>query len=543
MERITSIILLFVFILRSTREVLLSTFWWQAKEYRLDRLLVFLKTKRGKGVFVPLLFWVKLLIFFSLLLQMYSNDPIYLFVYLAGLAFLIEDCVFARELFERRIRKPVFTLRAKRIMATSGAFIFLVILGGYRFGLFLNTLQLAVLLLVLDKLIPLATFTGVVWTQVSVNRTKRREIEQAKQRLDQAEGLITIGITGSYGKTCTKEFLATILKTKFKIAATTGSENTEFGIARKIMANVSPETQVFIAEMGAYKKGEIARLANIVCPKIGIITGIAPQHLSLFGNWRNLLDAKYELISSLSNGGVAIFNGDNPYCLKLSRKKRVQKTIVYQRGKPKSTKGDILWANSLAVGRETITFRVHWKKDVVQFEANLLGEQFVEDILGACSAALVLGMSLNEIGRAVKTIGFVARTMEPKIAKEGFLVIDDSYSTNPHGFTAALTYLERVKFRKRFVVTPGIIELGGESEGVHKRLGQRLAKIADLVILTSEDFEGALRNGMGSRGEKMLVVEKNPSRVSQMLASEAKSGDAVLIEGRIPERLRRELIK
>lgn len=544
MERVASLIIFLLFIPTSIRKALLLIYWWQVKEYRFDRFWVFLKTKEGKRIFATPSFWVKLFILLSFPLAMILKKYTALFVLLVGFLFLFEDLIFTFELFKRKFRKPVFTLRAKRILATSSVVIFSGLLIGYGTGLFLNFFYWSVLLLALDKLTPLAMVVGIACTQILVNRTKRREVEGAKKLINEAfaRDLISIGITGSYGKTTTKEFLATILAKKFKVAKTTGSENTEFGIARKIMASVKKDTDIFVAEMGAYKKGEVAKLADITQPKVGIISGISPQHLVLFGSLRNLLETKYELIDSLPSEGVAIFNGQSRHCLQLAKKKRPQKTIIYQTGKPKNIYYDVLWADKVKVGKKSISFRTHWKDETVEFKAKLLGEQFVENILGAAAVALALGMNLREIRNAVDLLKPVARTMEPIKSGKGYTLIDDSYSTNPAGFSAALDFLDKAKFRKKFVITPGIIELGKESCKIHRSLGRRLAKIVNLVILTSTDFVNELGGGMGVKAASKLVVEKSPSMIMQLLG-EAKENDVILIEGRIPESVRRELIK
>lgn len=542
MEQITILIILLLFIPRSVREVLLLTYWWQVKEYRLDRLWAFLKTKEGRGV-APPLSWVKFFLLLSFPYFLFLKKFLFLFIFFVGLAFFIEDFIFVKEVWEHRARKPVFTLRARRIIATSAVLIFATIVAGYQLGLFLNAFLWAALLLAIDKLIPFVLPLGILWTQVSVNQTKNREVSLAKQKLSQAKNLITIGITGSYGKTSTKEILATILKSKFRVAVTSGSENTEFGIARKIMAKVKKNTEVFVAEMGAYKKGEIAKLSDIVRPKIGLITGISPQHLELFGSLGNLMEAKYELMESLPHDGVAIFNGNHNHCLKLAKKKPDQKTIIYRLSKPGKLIKNVLWADKIKIGRELVTFRAHWNDKEAVFKVRLLGRQFVENILGASACAIALGMSLSEISSALHTIKPVSRTMEPIKWKSGFLVIDDSYSSNPNGFNAALDYLKKVKFRRKFVITPGIIELGNESEKIHKKLGGRLAKIADLVILTSRDFVNEIKIGMGGYANSKLLVEKDSNNAYGLLAREAKKDDVVLIEGRIPESLRLKLIE
>lgn len=540
MEQITSLVLLLLFVPRSARELLLHAYWWQVKEYRLDRFLVFLKTKEGRRVVAPPLSWIKLFLLLSSPLVLFTRGYLLLFLFLVGLLFLVEDLIFARALLERRVRKPVFTLRAKRIIGTGVVFSFVLLGVGYQLGFWPNTFAWAVLLLLTDKLIPFSIPAGIGWTQLLVNRTKRREVREAREKLEKAKDLVSVGITGSYGKTSTKEFLSEILSSKFRVAKTTGSENTEFGIARKIEKFVNQNTQVFVAEVGSYKKGEIKRLTDIVRPKIGIITGIAPQHLELYGSLKNLKEAKYELIEALPENGVAIFNAASPGALKLARKTKRVKTLIYQVGKPKVAKG-VVWADGIRVGKDKVSFLVHWGKTSTRFNLKLLGAQFVENVLGATACALALGMTLAQVAKAAEKIRPVSRTMEPKRLGTGALVIDDTYSSNPQGFEAALDWLQKADFKSVVVITPGIIELGKESQKIHKRLGVKLARVADQVFLTSADFYQPLLSGMGKTSDR-LKLEKDPRAILEGLSGQGK-GDVILLEGRVPEAVREKLIQ
>jgi len=540
MEKAANLILFFLFIPASLRGLLIHTYWWQVKEYRLDRFLVFLKTKSGRLILTPFTWWAKLFLLFSLIFLTHGVARDLLVLSLTAFFFLIDDSIFLLEVLTRKLRRPVFTLRAWEIFLT-GIFIEIVLLVFWRlWGLWSNLHSGAIFILVLDKILPLGLVLGIFWSQFLVERTKRREVQLAKEKLLSVPHLVSIGITGSYGKTSTKEFLSTILSWKFKTAKTTGSENTEFGIARKIQSFIHKDTEVFVAEMGAYKKGEIKRLCEIVSPRIGIITGISPQHLELFGSLGNLMEAKYELIESLGVNGLAIFNGENPYCLKMARQTKKIKKIICQIGRPKKEKANILWADKIVVKKEKVSFSVHWQGEQSRFEVLLLGRQFTENILLATAAALSLGMKLSEVRQAVSNISSVARTMEPQKAKSGAFLIDDTYNSNPAGFKAALNYLKEIKFRRYFIVTPGIIELGEESKKIHYKLGQIMGKMGAKVYLTSYDFHEAFSRGF-SRHPGNLIFEKDVKKIGERLIEETGKNDVILLEGRVPEIIREKL--
>ncbi len=141
---------------------------------------------------------------------------------------------------------------------------------------------------------------------------------------------MVIGITGSYGKTSTKEILYTILAEKFgenKVLKTKEHQNSEVGVSQCILNDLKPEHKIFVCEMASYNRGGIKLLCDIAKPKIGILTGINEQHMSTQGSQENIIKTKYELIESLPQDGLSIFNGENFYCLELYQKTKIKKRI------------------------------------------------------------------------------------------------------------------------------------------------------------------------------------------------------------------------
>src|SRR3989339_374688 len=153
----------------------------------------------------------------------------------------------------------------------------------------------------------ISVYVGVLFTSILSYIKRAYVIKKAKSLLSESN-IITIGITGSYGKTTTKEYLYTMLSSTFKVAKTDANMNTDVGVAISILKNVKRETQIFIAEMGAYKRGEIRAICNLIQPTYGIITGIGNQHLDLFGSKQNLIDSKKELLLSLPQSGKEKIN-------------------------------------------------------------------------------------------------------------------------------------------------------------------------------------------------------------------------------------------
>ncbi len=332
---------------------------------------------------------------------------------------------------------------------------------------------------------------------------RNRIIKRAKIKKDRFSNLLVIGITGSYGKTSTKEFLYTILSSKFsgKVLETKEHQNSEVGIAQCILDDLKQEHEIFIVEMGAYNRGGIKLLCDITKPKIGILTGINEQHMATFGSQENIIKGKYELIESLPADGIAFFNAKSKYYLELYQKTKIKKFLYGQ-------------------------------------EAKFLGE---ENILGAMAVAKELGMTEEEISKVVAKIENKFGGIQIKKGINGINIIDATYSANPDGVIAHLEYLKTFPGRK-IIIMPCLIELGKASKEVHKRIGKKIAEVCDLAIITTEDRFKEIKE---TAGGKALLIE-NPKEIFKKiksflegdLSSEALAKeDVVLLESRVPTQL------
>ena len=340
-----------------------------------------------------------------------------------------------------------------------------------------------------------------------------------------------IGITGSYGKTSTKEFLYTILNEKYKVVRTKGNNNTNIGVARTVLNKVNDDYDYFICEMGAYKIGEIEEICNIVKPEIGILTGINEQHLDLFGSIENTIQAKFELIKSLPKDGVAIINSriknqESRYLIPpLSKGARgisgldVEKIILY------SLKN----ISDIKVMPDCVEFIYKNQK----FKANLLGRHYIENLLAAIIAAENLGMNLEEISEAAEKIKPSKFMMRKLDGLNNSVFIDDSYSANPDGVIAALDYLnEAYRDYKKIIVFPGIIELGNKSEEVHQKLFSKIGEVCDAAyMLNSQKFVKSKVYKVDDNKCK-FIFEKNFDKAAKMLKNNLNKKTAVLFESR-----------
>jgi UDP-N-acetylmuramoyl-tripeptide--D-alanyl-D-alanine ligase len=313
-----------------------------------------------------------------------------------------------------------------------------------------------------------------------------------------------IGITGSYGKSTTKEILKLILSERYKTYATPENVNTDIGVANTILKNVSIIADVFIVEMGAYKKGEIKAICEITPPDISIITGINEQHLSLFGTIQNTLQAKYEIVEYAKKDSVVILNGDCEALIPL--------------------------ASDIKSKRDSMVFNVHYRGKIQRFEVYILGEHNVSNILAAVCAASEVGMSLLEISKMLKK-----KTKRTKIgrlvvkkSRYGYYVIDDSYNSNPDGFDAALDFFASQKGDKKVLVTIGIIELGEAVEAIYQRLAQKIVKTCNILVTTDEKLRYAVKQ---VKGDFPVIFDKGVKKQLDFLKNRVKKDDIVLFEG------------
>ena len=260
--------------------------------------------------------------------------------------------------------------------------------------------------------------------------------------------LLVIGVTGSYGKTSTKEILAHVLTDKFLVAKTPGTNNTLIGVALTVLIKLPRNAQVFVVEMGAYKVGEITSICRLVKPKIGILTGINEQHLDLFGSRENIIRAKSELLLALPKTGLAVINGVNPITKKL---KAGQAPIKHYRfGK---------------------------------FKTNLLGVHQQLNIGAAIAVARYLGVEQFDLTHIPQFKTAITQTN----GLNGALIINDSYNSNPDGFLAAVDLAKTIPAKKKILISPGIIELGRASETVHQRLLTAAKTVFDCIFMAEPE--------------------------------------------------------
>lgn len=429
----------------------------------------------------------------------------------------------------------VRTARAKRILALDFFLLLLaaaaLVLGAnalYRLvwpqvGLVghLRYLPLAVLPLLFPEILRLANALEKPFSSAK----NRRYLAAAKKKL-LAAPCVKIGITGSCGKTSVKNFLAGILGGRCRVFATPASYNTPLGIAKAIEDVDLTQYDYFIAEMGARHKGDIAELCELVRPDHCIVTGICPQHLETFGTVEGIVAAKGEILRGTKPGGFAVI-GQDEYTARLDPAAAgLKKVAVGEHGE--------FGAFDVHCSPAGIEFKLAMGILQMPVRSRLLGAHNAQNIALAAALASKLGVEKEEIASAVAGLDFVPHRLQP-LEAGGVVVLDDAYNANVRGAAAALDVLRLFGGRK-FVVTPGLVELGVLEESENAALGERMVGL-DRILLVGSTLVTAVRKGYLAAGgiEERVSVHPTLDAAKEALAQELMPGDTVLFLNDLPD--------
>ncbi len=521
------------------RELKTAFFWlylWQLKEYHVGRFLDHFRTSKGRSLLLnPLLFLKLFLLSFFLLFKI---DSFYLFLILLFL-YLLESGKFLRDLFLKKCKKPVLTVKTLFLTLIS----FLVIIISFLVIFFQNLVIEK--LLFFDLMSPFIFSIIVLFFQPLTVLWRNFIIEKAKEKRKKFKDLLVIGITGSYGKTSTKEFLYKILSEKYNVLKTDKHQNAEIGIAQCILNDLKKEHEIFIVEMGAYNKGGIKLLCDIAKPEIGILTGLNKQHLATFGSFQNIIKTKMELIQSLPESGTAIFNGSNKTIWDLKSKigkynNNLKEEVFCSVNQEKAD----YFADSIKEKKKSLSYNLIYNQDNFKINLNLIGKQNVENSLLAIACAHQLGVDLEKIKNICENIDSLFGELKFQKGLNKVDLLTSTYSANTTGVLTHLNHLKKWE-TKRIIIMPCLIELGGSTSQEHKKIGQKIGEVCDLAIITSKDQFSKIREGAVEKGMKKenIVFLSKPSKILKKLQKYLKRENIVLLEGRISDKLKRLLIQ
>jgi UDP-N-acetylmuramoyl-tripeptide--D-alanyl-D-alanine ligase len=308
------------------------------------------------------------------------------------------------------------------------------------------------------------------------------------------------------------------------------------GVCRVINEELQPHHQVFIVEMGAYRRGSIHKLAKLVRPRMGVLTAIGPQHLERFTTLENIAAAKYELIAALPASGVAVFNNDDVRCRQLADHTDGLKVLRY--GLQSAQPGLRLWAEEVHQSAQGLAFvLVDNQGNRVPTHTVLLGRHNVLNLLGAACIALEMALSLEDVARAIPKIQPAPHRLQLLQGAGGVTVIDDSYNSNPIGAAEALEALREFNTGRRVLVTPGMVELGAVETEQNEAFGMRAAQICDYILLVGPRQTHAILKGLEREHfpRERLRVVRDLAEATAELQRFVQAGDVVLFENDLPD--------
>ncbi len=331
-----------------------------------------------------------------------------------------------------------------------------------------------------------------------------------------------IAVTGSAGKTTTKEAIAHVLSARFGVLKSEGNFNNHFGLPLMLL-KLEPEYDVAVIEMGMSHAGEIRALAKIAQPEIGVVTNVAPVHLEFFDSLAGIARAKYELIESLPAGGVAVLNADDEYVSQFGRDFK-GKVVMYG---TRAT-ADVRAENIQSKGPEGVEFDLVIGSLREHARLPLVGEHNVLNALAAVAVGVERGLRPSEAVGALATLA--AADKRGQVLQVGNItVINDSYNSNPKALEAMVDALATMSAKRRIVVAGEMLELGPVGEEMHRRAGQHVAEKDIDVLLGVRGLAQAMVEGARQAGTRAEFVA-GPEEAGEWLAREARDGDVVLLK-------------
>ena len=345
----------------------------------------------------------------------------------------------------------------------------------------------------------------------------------AKKWRVQSEARV-IGITGSVGKSTTKELVADVLSRRYKTVRSPGNLNNEIGLPLSILRLTEAHERA-VLEMGFYVPGEIALLCDIAKPQIGVVTNISQVHLERAGSMDAIVLGKGELVEALPPEGVAILNYDDPLVRELAE--RTQARVFYYGLSPDAD----LWASDVeGLGLEGLRCVIHHGEDAIHCRVPLLGRHSVHTILRAASVGIVEGLSWSEIIGGLQNTHNQLRLVAVH-TNSGALLLDDTYNAAPTSVIAALNLLDDLDGRK-IAVLGDMLELGEFEERGHRMVGARAAQVVDLLITVGERAEWIAEEARAAGlSESQVVVLGSGDEVVEYLDEKVGEGDVVLVKG------------
>jgi len=336
--------------------------------------------------------------------------------------------------------------------------------------------------------------------------------------------LRVIGITGSVGKSTTKELAAEVLDQRFITLKNEGNLNNEIGLPLTLLS-LSEGHQCAVLEMGFYVPGEIAFLCDLALPQVGVVTNIGTVHAERAGSQEQIARGKAELVQSLPPDGMAILNYDDPWVRGMATQTKAR--VFFYGLDPQAD----LWADRVeGLGLDGIRFRLHYQREVLHLRVPLIGRHSVHAALRATAVGLVEGLTWQEIVAGLRSQHAQLRLMAVRTGT-GALLLDDTYNASPESTLAALNLLAEIDGR-RVAVLGDMLELGQYERNGHEMVGVRAAEVVDELVTVGERSRMIAETARSAGLAPGVITElETTDQAIQLLSGRLQTGDVVLVKG------------
>jgi UDP-N-acetylmuramoyl-tripeptide--D-alanyl-D-alanine ligase len=341
-----------------------------------------------------------------------------------------------------------------------------------------------------------------------------------------------VGITGSAGKTTTKECVAAVLSAEFNVLKSAGNLNNGFGVPLQLL-RLQPEHEVAVIEMGMNHAGEITALAKIAEPNWAVVSNVAPVHLEYFGDGiAGIAAAKYELVESLSPEGVAFLNADDPHVSTFGRGREANARYFGIVAADATVRGEDVESD----GADGMSFSVLAYGETLDAHIALLGEHNVYNALAGIAVGLEAGMPLAQCIDALRVLQPSDKRGE-QLHYNGARIINDSYNSNPRALDAMVDALMAIDASRHIVIAGEMLELGPDADALHAACGEHMRERGVDHVIGVRGHAAALVQGAGDIGEFVAT----PEDAGAWMQAHLREGDAVLLKGSRGVRLERSL--
>ncbi|MGB4704619.1 MAG: UDP-N-acetylmuramoyl-tripeptide--D-alanyl-D-alanine ligase [Candidatus Saccharicenans sp.] len=379
---------------------------------------------------------------------------------------------------------------------------------------------------------------------IKVDDTLKALQTLAARVLDHSQ-MKVVGITGSVGKTSTKEFTARLLREKFRVLKSPGNFNNQIGVPIAILSMTGSE-KVAVLEMGMSQPGEIRKLTRIAPPDVAVITAVAPVHLEFFGSLEGIARAKREILEGARPGALAVMNGDDLVLRNMAAGWTDGRTIFYGSGPDCQVRAE----NLQHLGLAGISFNLIFNGEKTELRVPFLNRALVWNLLAACAVARTFGLKLEEILPALHDLPQVEHRGQLLELKGGLKLYDDSYNSNPVALKAVLESLGSVQTGRKIAVLGDMLELGPEELRFHREAGRTVAETGWNILVTVGQRARSMAEGACEAGmpEEAVFSFDEALSAAEWLKRFLQPGDFLLVKGshglaleRIVELLKKEM--